>query len=112
MKIENKIECIFEKVYIETPVDTDGDGKADLIAAYIRRPSYTADGEKVPAVLVANPYLMTCNEDWYVPHDVNREVKVYPQQDIKEEDIKFDFSAPLKSVPTVTRQTAGYAEMP
>ena len=110
MKIENKIECIFEKVYIETPVDTDGDGKADLIAAYIRRPSYTADGEKVPAVLVANPYLMTCNEDWYVPHDVNREVKVYPQQDIKEEDIKFDFSAPLKSVPTVTRQTAGYAE--
>ena len=35
MKIKNDIECIFEKVYIETPVDTDGDGKLDLIAAYI-----------------------------------------------------------------------------
>ena len=29
-------ECIFEKVYVETPVDTDGDGKLDLIAVYIR----------------------------------------------------------------------------
>ena len=35
MKIDNKTECIFEKVFIETPVDTDGDGMADLVAAYI-----------------------------------------------------------------------------
>lgn len=31
-------ECIFEKVFVETPVDTDNDGKYDLIAVYIRRP--------------------------------------------------------------------------
>ena len=30
--------CLFEKVYVETPVDTDGDGRLDLIAVYIRRP--------------------------------------------------------------------------
>ena len=28
--------CLFEKVYVETPVDTDGDGRLDLIAVYIR----------------------------------------------------------------------------
>lgn len=110
MKNENKVNCIFERVYIETPVDTDGDGKLDLIAAYIKRPEYTLKGEKVPAVLVANPYLMTCNEDWYVPHDVNREVAVYPQQDIKESDIRYDFSQPVSYEPKVIRQTAGVAE--
>ena len=78
MQTNNIHECIFERVYIETPVDTDGDGKYDLIAAYIKRPKYTLEGQKIPAVLVANPYLMTCNEDWYIPHDVNKEVKVYP----------------------------------
>ena len=41
MKTEKKVECIFERVFIETPVDTDKDGKADLIAAYITRPAYT-----------------------------------------------------------------------
>ena len=110
MKIDNKTECIFEKVFIETPVDTDGDGMADLVAAYIRRPAFTLNGEKVPAVLVANPYLMTCNEDWYVPHDVNGEVKVYPQQDIKEEDIRFDFSAPLSMAAENFRTPAGEAK--
>ena len=110
MKIENKVKCIFERVYIETPVDTDGDGKADLIAAYIRRPENTMQGEKVPAVLVANPYLMTCNEDWYVPHDVDREVKVYPQQNIKESDIRFDFSQESACKPEEVRKTRGFAE--
>lgn len=110
MKIENKTECIFEKVYIETPVDTDRDGKADLIAAYIRRPASTLDGEKVPAVLVANPYLMTCNEDWYVPHDVNRDVRVYPQQDITEDEVRFDFSAPLRLAAGSFRTPAGEAK--
>lgn len=110
MKIENKTECIFEKVYIETPVDTDGDGLADLVAAYIKRPVSTLSGDRVPAVLVANPYLMTCNEDWYVPHDVNGEVKVYPEQNIKEEDIRFDFSAPLRNRAKKFRTPEGEAE--
>ncbi len=110
MKIKNDIECIFEKVYIETPVDTDGDGKLDLIAAYIRRPVSTLKGEKVPAVFVANPYMMLCNEDDYKPHNVNVEVNEYPQQSIKEEDIRFDFSKEIKYQPEVVRETKGYAE--
>ncbi|MGN0712002.1 MAG: Xaa-Pro dipeptidyl-peptidase [Anaerovoracaceae bacterium] len=108
-KLKN-VKCIFERVYVETPVDTDGDGKADLIEVYVRRPEYTPEGEKVPAVFVANPYMMTCNEDWYVPHDVNKEIKVYPQQHIKEEDIRFDFdNEPVYEIKEL-RETKGYAE--
>lgn len=31
------MKTIFEKVYVETPVDTDEDGKYDLIVVYIKR---------------------------------------------------------------------------
>ncbi len=101
---------IFERVFIETPVDTDNDGKLDLIAAYIKRPKTTLKGLKVPAIFVANPYLMFCNEDWYVPHNVDQEVKVFSEQNIKESDIKYDFSEDITSKPTVVRETAGFAE--
>lgn len=92
MKYEKNIETIFEKVYIETPVDTDGDGKYDLIVAWITRPKSTLDGEKVPAVLVANPYLMTCNEDLYNLHDVDRPLKVYDEENITLESIKSKYN--------------------
>lgn len=108
--IEGKTACILEKVYVETPVDTDGDGKLDLIAVYIRRPETTMQGTRVPAIYVANPYMMGCNEDWYVPHDVNREVKVYPNQDIREEDIKFNFSEVRAVRPSQVRTTVGFAD--
>ena len=84
---------ITERVYVETPVDTDGDGKKDLIAVYLRLPRDLREGEKVPAIYIANPYMLTCNEDWYVPHDVNCEVRAFAAQDIKEADIRFDYEA-------------------
>ncbi len=76
----------FEKVYVETPVDTDGDGKRDLIAVYIKRPLVS---HPVPAVYVANPYMLHCNEDWYTLYDVNTNIKAYPTQDIDEKDIQY-----------------------
>ena len=81
----NQKPYIIEKVYVETPVDTDGDGKKDLIAVYLRLPKEVEEGKKVPAIYVANPYMLTCNEDWYVPYNVDCEVKAFPAQDIKEE---------------------------
>lgn len=91
------MDFIFEKIYIETPVDTDNDGKRDLIAAYVRRP-VNEEGRPapVPAVFVANPYMMTCNEDWYDLKDVDKPLKVYPEQDITEEDVCFDFGYDCK----------------
>ena len=78
----------FEKVYVETPVDTDGDGKRDLIAVYIKRPLVS---HPVPAVYVANPYMLHCNEDWYTLYDVNTNIKAYPTQDIDEKDIQYTY---------------------
>ena len=104
---------ITERVYVETPVDTDGDGKKDLIAVYLRLPRDLREGEKVPAIYIANPYMLTCNEDWYVPHDVNCEVQAFAAQDIKEEDIRFDYEAyeaKITAGPFVERKTMGFAE--
>lgn len=61
----NYEECIFEKVYVETSLDTDKDGKRDLIAVFVRRPKETLMGMKVPAIYVANPYMMKCIEEVY-----------------------------------------------
>ena len=102
-----------ERVYVETPVDTDGDGKRDLIAVYLRLPHETAAGIKVPAIFIANPYMMTCNEDWYVPHNVDCEVKVFPEQQITEADIRFDYAGYEKKITSAIkeeRRTRGLAE--
>lgn len=104
---------ITERVYVETPVDTDGDGKKDLIAVYLRLPRSRREDKQVPAIYIANPYLMTCNEDWYVLHDVDGEVQVFPEQDIRESDVRFDFDAYEAKVtagPFDERVTAGFAE--
>ena len=45
---------IIENVYVDSPVDTDGDGKKDLIAVYLRLPKEVEEGKKVPAIYVAN----------------------------------------------------------
>ena len=104
---------IMERVYVETPVDTDGDGKRDLIAVYLRLPHEVAAGTKVPVIFIANPYMMTCNEEWYVPHDVNCEVKVFPEQQITEADIRFDYAGYEKKITSAIkeeRRTMGFAE--
>ena len=105
---------ITERVYVETPVDTDGDGKKDLIAVYLRLPRDLREGEKVPAIYIANPYMLTCNEDWYVPHDVNCAVQAFAAQDIiRQEDIRFDYEAyeaKITAGPFAERKPTGFAE--
>ena len=83
-------EMIFEKVYVETPLDTDEDGKRDLIAVYIKRPKETLNGMKVPAIYVANPYMMTCKEEVYENklHEVDKNLEVFIKKN--EEKIKID----------------------
>ncbi|WP_300389718.1 Xaa-Pro dipeptidyl-peptidase [Fusobacterium sp.] len=77
-------ECIFEKVFVETDLDTDGDGKRDLVAVYIRRPKETLEGMKVPAIYVANPYMMKCVEEVYEKRMYNVDRDLDPT--IKEEE--------------------------
>ncbi|MBB1063454.1 Xaa-Pro dipeptidyl-peptidase [Limosilactobacillus fastidiosus] len=64
---------IREVVYVETDMDTDYDGKADLIKVEILRPSDSNNSLKVPAVFTASPYNQGTNDEWgeKVTHHVN-----------------------------------------
>ncbi|KRL27969.1 Xaa-Pro dipeptidyl-peptidase [Limosilactobacillus frumenti DSM 13145] len=57
-------QFIREVVYIETDLDTDFDGHADLVKAEIMRPVDTEHGLKVPAVFTASPYNQGTNDEW------------------------------------------------
>lgn len=103
-------DSILERVFVETPVDTDGDGRLDLVAVYIRRPKETLEGLKVPAIYVANPYMLHCNEDWYVPHEVDQELGAFEEQDISWEDVSYDFSQDRCAREVIPRVSAGVAE--
>ena len=52
-------EAIREVVYVESRVDTDGDGKPDLVKVSIIRPSYKG---QIPAVMTASPYHQGTND--------------------------------------------------
>ncbi len=50
-------DAIVERVYVETPVDTDRDGRRDRVAIDISRPRETATGGfKVPVIFEHSPY--------------------------------------------------------
>ncbi len=82
-------KSIYEKVYIETPLDTDKDGKRDLISAYIRRPAESDKGMKVPTIYIASPYMMGCNEDLYDLHNMDYDLEVFEETDIDFKEIKY-----------------------
>jgi X-Pro dipeptidyl-peptidase len=62
-----------EVVYIETDLDTDFDGQADLVKAEIMRPQESDSALKVPAVFTASPYNQGTNDEWgeKATHNVN-----------------------------------------
>lgn len=96
------METVFERVFVETPVDTDQDGQYDLIAVYIKRPKLD---KKVPAVFVANPYMLHCNEDWYDLYDVNTDIQAYSTQDISQEEITFHPKKPVVCPKKAVKET-------
>lgn len=51
--IEDAVE---ETVYIESDIDSDGDGELDRIAAKLIRPGETDDGLEVPVIVQPSPY--------------------------------------------------------
>ncbi|MDE8688037.1 CocE/NonD family hydrolase, partial [Streptococcus gordonii] len=53
-------EAIREVVYVESRVDTYGDGKPDLVKVSIIRPSYKG---QIPAVMTASPYHQGTNDN-------------------------------------------------
>ncbi|NMA93520.1 MAG: hypothetical protein GX975_02535, partial [Clostridiales bacterium] len=96
----------YERVYVETPLDTDADGKRDLIACYILLPQNASARNPVPAVFIANPYMMECNEDLYTLHNVDMELPVQEAHNFTPEDLLFK----PERLPEITpRKPAGAA---
>ena len=52
-------DAIREYVRVQSPVDSDGDGKKDLVRVDIIRPKETSSGLKVPVIMHESPYFDT-----------------------------------------------------
>jgi X-Pro dipeptidyl-peptidase len=53
--------AIRESIWVETPLDNDGDGKPDRVAVDLVRPREAAQtGVKVPVIMEASPYYQCC----------------------------------------------------
>lgn len=67
-------DVIRENVWVTAPVDSDGDGKDDLVHAEVVRPRATQQGMKVPVVYQASPYYAGGND--VANHNVDVELYV------------------------------------
>ena len=83
-------KLIHEVVYVESELDTDQDGKRDLLKVIITRPAMTDNGMKVPTIFTASPYYLGTNDASAekMMHSVDlpitrKEVKPLSYQDIE-----------------------------
>jgi len=66
-------EAILETVWVETEIDTDGDGELDRVGVEIERPGATADSAlKVASIVTASPYFECCQDVANHPVDFRR----------------------------------------
>lgn len=56
-------QLIRDVVYVEAPLDTDEDGKRDLLKVEILRPKQTQDGYRAPVLYTASPYNQGINDE-------------------------------------------------
>ncbi|TCC51852.1 Xaa-Pro dipeptidyl-peptidase [Kribbella pittospori] len=74
--------AIRESVYVDTTMDTDSDGKDDVIAVDIVRPSETElTGLRIPVIMDASPYYSCCgrgNESEKKTYDENGVIQKMP----------------------------------
>ncbi|SFE51654.1 dipeptidyl-peptidase IV Serine peptidase. MEROPS family S15 [Bacillus sp. OV194] len=71
-------EAVTEKVFIETKIDSDRDGKRDRVHADVIRPKETEEGLKVPVIYEMSPYRAGLED---VPvYDVNTELYAVPKK--------------------------------
>lgn len=99
---------IREVVYVETPVDTDSDGRADLVKALIQRPAATAEGMKAASIFEARPYSAGCTDaydlDTWNGHIVDAKL-TQAQQSTTTTKADWDWTAGETKPAAPTRQT-------
>ncbi|WP_125761744.1 Xaa-Pro dipeptidyl-peptidase [Companilactobacillus hulinensis] len=110
MPVFDPHKIIREVVYVESPQDTDEDGKLDLLKAEILRPAESNDGLKVPSLYTASPYNQGTNDETgeKLMHDVNIPLTHKEPNDLNYEDI--EYKAPNTKLPE-PRKVNSYAEV-
>ncbi|MFD1440000.1 Xaa-Pro dipeptidyl-peptidase [Lacticaseibacillus hegangensis] len=86
-----------EVVWVESDMDTDHDGKRDMLETTIFRPKETDQGVKMPVLFTANPYFHGTNDVDWITHKPDPKLAVKTHSYTKEE---------------VTYQPATSAELP
>ncbi|WP_328997775.1 Xaa-Pro dipeptidyl-peptidase [Kribbella sp. NBC_00709] len=74
-------DAIREYVRVQSPVDSDGDGKKDLVRVDIIRPKETSSGLKVPVILHESPYFVSPGagiESEHKTYDANGNATHFP----------------------------------
>ncbi|MDN3954458.1 Xaa-Pro dipeptidyl-peptidase [Sporolactobacillus laevolacticus] len=84
-------KLIREVVYVESSVDSDHDGKRDLLKVEFIRPAETENGLKVPALFTASPYNQDTNDEAGAKamHKVNVPLTEKQPNDLSYEDIAY-----------------------
>lgn len=84
-------KLIREVVYVESPQDSDHDGKRDLLKAEILRPAATENGLKVPVLYTASPYNQGTNDETgeKLTHNVNVPLQRKQPNNLKYSDIEY-----------------------
>lgn len=67
----DETKAIKERVFVETSYSTTGKDEADLVEVYIQRPREYAKGHGCPALYIADPYFMDCNEIAFKPQSLH-----------------------------------------
>ncbi len=105
--IFNHDEAIYEIVYVESPQDTDLDGKRDLIEVWVKRPKETEAGMKVPVIFEVSPYLQGTNDDLYLLHNVDEDLTVGEATSTTLEDVTY---VPEERIVPEAREVKGKAD--
>ncbi len=71
-------DAIRQIVYVQTPVDSDQDGKRDRVAVSVIRPKETDEGLKVASIVEASPYFSGTLDAPYHPADVTDYPRLAP----------------------------------
>ena len=103
-------KIIRECVWIESDLDTDGDGHRDMLEASIFRPAETANGVKVPALFTANPYFHGTNDVTAVTHEPEPELAVKPARTQAAATPEPVTSLPQREVTASTTKATVYAD--
>ncbi|WP_165975370.1 Xaa-Pro dipeptidyl-peptidase [Actinomadura rubrisoli] len=71
-------DAVREKVFVETNVDSDHDGKRDRVSVFVTRPKETNGGLKVASILEGSPYYAGTQDPPYHPADVTDYPRLAP----------------------------------